>query len=79
MNNEIFKDFNTLNIFCKRYSYKIGYFIFYGYKLEQLKSFFNKKENSNELSKYENIIVICKKDKCTKTETSKLGDLINIR
>lgn len=69
----IFKDFETLNLYCKRYRYKHAYFILYNSDLDELRDFIslNKKYVSNLKEKMTgDFTIICKKSFDSECEVS---------
>ncbi|MBS4178779.1 hypothetical protein [Lederbergia citrea] len=81
INGDIFKDFDTLSIFCQRYHYKVGYFILFGNSFLSLVGFLSKEENVSKIMKYsrlKNITVICKRNERSETEVVRLNNLIDL-
>lgn len=81
INGDIFKDFDTLSIFCQKYHYKVGYFILFGNSFLSFFDFLKKEGNMSKIMQYSeatNITVICKENVQSETEVIRLSNLIEL-
>lgn len=68
-----------MNIFCKKYAYKAGYFVLFGKRQFELKTYLNSKSNIDKMKEFQhlnNIIVICKSTSSPIATIIRLSDLL---
>lgn len=75
-NNYIIEDLKTIAIFINKYKYTGGVFILYNHNLEELMSALSVDlQQMSDNKGAENIYIVCKKNKESKTEMLKLNNL----